>query len=233
MPPTQAHSNAYSPTHSLIHESCFAFRVFFSSRLDDSLLVCLCMSVCTCLLFHVSLYPPLPLLSPFPTISVIAQPCVSVFLSVSVSVGLSVCLYLLPPVCLSLTPCLSFQPSFPGWWYLCLSRQSDDMEFLSHAYVFRHLIVPLADAAGTCCGGKWSSWTLRIFQGLVEVEGSVQVTGVLEATMTFRIAFFSTSHVMLGRERCFCSLSLSFLICKMGPGLPSKVVSVIWCKTVC
>lgn len=124
MPPTQAHSNAYSPTHSLIHESCFAFRVFFSSRLDDSLLVCLCMSVCTCLLFHVSLYPPLPLLSPFPTISVIAQPRVSVFLSVSVSVGLSVCLYLLPPVCLSLTPCLSFQPSLPGWWYLCLSRQS-------------------------------------------------------------------------------------------------------------
>ena len=157
--------------------------------------------------------------------------CLPVCLCLCGPVGVSVSLTTSLPV-----PNTLFEfPAIPPWLVvpLPLWAESHDMEFLSHAYLFRHLIMPLADSARTCCGGEWSSWTLRIFQGLVEVEGSVQVTGVLEATMTFRIAFFSTSHVTLGKVRCFCSLSLSFLICRMGPGLPSKVISVIWCKTVC
>ena len=192
------------------------------------------MSVCVCLFLHVSLslLSLCCLLFP-PSLSILSPVCLS----------LSSCFCLCGPggVSVSLTtsqpvPNTLFEfPAISPWLAvpLPLRAELDDMEFLSCAYVFRHLIVPLADTAGTCGGGEWSSWTLRIFQGLVEVEGSVQVTGVLEATVTFRIAFFSTSRVTLGKVRCFCSLSLSFLICKMGTGLPSKVVLVIWCKTVC
>ena len=60
-----------------------------------TLLVCLCTSVCICLFFHVSLPPPLPLLSPFPTASVVPQP--------RVSVCLPLCLHLCGPVGVSVS----------------------------------------------------------------------------------------------------------------------------------
>lgn len=196
MPPTQAHSNAYSYIH--LYTVLFCFQFAFP-ECWMTLLVCLCRQ-CVSVCFHVSLHPPLPLLSPFPPpLSSLSPVCLSVLVSISVGLSVSVS-YHQSAVPNTLFEFLAISP-----WLVASASQADldDMEFLSHAYVFRHLIVPLADTLGPVVGMEQVD--PENLPGSCRSQGSVQITsGVLEA-MTFRIAFFSTSHVTLGKVKCFCS----------------------------
>ena len=118
--PQHRHTRVHTYTRTT---HCLSLVCFQFSSCEGGMVLYVC--VYPSVFFHVGLYPPLPLLSPFPAVSVIPWSRVSVScLPVFGPTYLLVCLYLLPPASLSLTPCFSFWPSLPGWWYLCLSGQS-------------------------------------------------------------------------------------------------------------
>lgn len=157
MPPTQAHSNAHLHTYHTLPESCL-FSQFSSCEggMVPYVSVCLCLSFCVFFMSACILLSLYCLLFPL-SLSFLGPVCLSLSSSLwaYLSLGVSVSVTTRQPVSntlfsfLAISPCLVVP--LPLWAGL------DDMESLSHGYVFRHLIMPLADTSGTCFGGERSS----------------------------------------------------------------------------